>query len=219
MDDDVVRPRASSFGRRDLLKLGAGAVLTSIATEQVSSQQGGRGPRRPTPAPGSPRPAGELRPHTSPGYKNDYNRLGGNGPMDDTTRKIVKFVREFSEADLTPAVTAAVNRTMVDSMAALISGFEGEACRVAARLARLSPPGELKSTVLRSAAGGHRRRQSPALSRLAGDNDRSGDERHCPADAGESDAGRRSGGDSSPAGRDASRPQFQAAHHRRQDED
>jgi 2-methylcitrate dehydratase len=137
--------------RRDLLKLGAGVVLTSMAAEQASSQERGRGSTRPAARPltqGAPRPAGELRPHTGPGYKNDYNRLGGNGPMDDTTRKIVKFVREFSEANLTPAVTAAVNRTMVDSMAALVSGFEGEACRVAARLARLSPPGELKSTVL-----------------------------------------------------------------------
>ena len=134
--------------RRDLLKLGAGVVLTSMTAEQASSQERGRGSQRPAAAPASPRPAGELRPHTGPGYKNDYNRLGGNGPMDDTTRKIVKFVREFSDANFTPAVTAAVNRTMVDSMAALVSGFEGEACRVAARLARLSPPGELKSTVL-----------------------------------------------------------------------
>ncbi len=90
----------------------------------------------------------EPRPRTGPGYKNDYDRLGGNGPMDDTTRKIVTFVREFSEANLTPSVTTAINHTMVDSMGALVSGFEGAACRVAARLARLSPAGELKSTVL-----------------------------------------------------------------------
>jgi 2-methylcitrate dehydratase len=135
--------------RRDLLKLGAGAVLAATASEHVSSQGGGRGGTGgPAPAPGSPRPPGELRPHTGPGYKNDYNRLGGNGPMDDTTRKVVRFVREFSEANLTPPVTAAINRTMVDSIAALITGFEGEACRVAARLAQLSPAGALKCTVL-----------------------------------------------------------------------
>src|SRR5206468_6433804 len=69
-------------------------------------------------------------------YRNDYGRLGGNGPMDDTTRKIVTFVREFSASNLTPGVIAAVDRTMVDTMAALVSGFEAEPCRVAARLAR-----------------------------------------------------------------------------------
>ena len=116
-----------ALGRRDLLKLGAGAVIAATAAEKVSSQGEGRGgAQRPAPPPGSPRPPGELRPHTGTGYKNDYNRLGGNGPMDDTTRKIVKFVREFSDANLTTAATAAINRTMVDSMGALITGFEGE---------------------------------------------------------------------------------------------
>jgi len=68
--------------------------------------------------------------------------------MDDTTRKIVKFVSEFKESDMTPPVVKAANRTMVDSMAALIAGFEEEAVRIAARTARLSPAGSLKCTVL-----------------------------------------------------------------------
>ena len=63
--------------------------------------------------------------------------------MDDTTRKIVKFVSEFRESALTPSVVRAVNRTMVDSMAATIAGFEEEAVRIAARTARLSPAGPL----------------------------------------------------------------------------
>ena len=37
---------------------------------------------------------------------------------------------------------------MVDTMAALVSGFEAEPCRIGAKLARLSLPGQLKSTVL-----------------------------------------------------------------------
>jgi 2-methylcitrate dehydratase len=37
---------------------------------------------------------------------------------------------------------------MVDTVAALVSGFESEPCRVAAKLARLSPAGSLKSTVM-----------------------------------------------------------------------
>ncbi|HEX3703065.1 MAG TPA: MmgE/PrpD family protein, partial [Vicinamibacterales bacterium] len=100
----------------------------------------------PVPPPGSPPPDG-WRPHTGPGYKNESNRLGANGPMDDTTRKIVKYVHDFKESDLTPAVVKAVNRTMVDSMAATIAGFEEEAVRIAARCARLSPAGKEKCTV------------------------------------------------------------------------
>ena len=133
--------------RRDLLKLGAGALIASVATERAFSQEGANR-ARPAPPAGSPRPAGELRPHTSAGYRNEYGRLGGNGPMDDTTRKIVAFVRKFSQADLTSSAIAAINRTMVDTMACVVAGFEGEPCRVAARLAQLSPAGALKSTVL-----------------------------------------------------------------------
>lgn len=129
--------RHLSFDRRDLMKLGAGVVMTTVAASRSSGQT--LDPIR---------QPGELRPHTRPGYINDYDRLGGNGPMDDTTRTIVSFVREFGESNLTDQVIHSVNRTMVDSMAALVSGFEGEACRVGARLARLSPPGELNSTVL-----------------------------------------------------------------------
>jgi 2-methylcitrate dehydratase len=133
--------------RRELLRLGAGVVLGAAAAERVESQEG-PATRRPAPPRGSPRPADELRPHTGPGYRNDYGRLGGNGPMDDTTRKIVTFVREFSPSNLTPGAIAAVNRTMVDTIAALVSGFEAEPCRVAARLARLCPAGPESSTVL-----------------------------------------------------------------------
>jgi 2-methylcitrate dehydratase len=134
--------------RRDLFRIGAGVVLTATAADRAISQEGTNTPRRPAPPPGSPRPPDELRPHTGPGYRNDYGRLGGNGPMDDTTRKIVTFVREVSPSNLTPPAVAAVNRTMVDTMAALVSGFDAEPCRVAARLAQLSPPGRLASTVL-----------------------------------------------------------------------
>ena len=88
-------------------------------------------------------------PHTGPGgYKYTANRVGNNGPMDDTTRKIVKFVAEFDESKLTEPVVRAINRTMVDSMAALVAGFEEKPVRIAARVARHATPGELKSTVL-----------------------------------------------------------------------
>ncbi len=146
MADHTLRPPTRALGRRDLMKLGAGVVVTALAAPRALAQRGAAS--GPAPAPGSARPAGEPRPHTGPGYKNDYNRLGNNGPMDDTTRKIVKYVNEFKESDLSPSVVQAVNRTMIDSIACLIAGFEEEPCRVAARLARLSPPGALKCTVL-----------------------------------------------------------------------
>src|SRR5437016_4116924 len=68
--------------------------------------------------------------------------------MDDTTRKIVRFVHEFSASKMTPAATHACNRTMIDSMESLVAGFEEEPCRIAAKVAKLFPPGALKSTVL-----------------------------------------------------------------------
>ena len=147
-DDRKPTPRAG-LGRRDLMKLGAGFVVTALAAPTVVAQgpapQGSRGPAV---APGSSRKPGELRPHTATGYKNTAKRLHGNGPMDDTTRKIVKFVSEYNDSKMTEPVVRAVNRTMVDSMAALITGFEEEQVRIAARLSTHAQPTGLKATVL-----------------------------------------------------------------------
>src|SRR3989442_4656419 len=100
MNDDNDRPRVPALGRRDLLKLGAGVVLTSMTAQQASSQERGRGSRSPTPPRGSARPTGELRPPTRPGYKNDYNRVGGNGPLDAATRAIVQFLHRDQASDM-----------------------------------------------------------------------------------------------------------------------
>ncbi len=121
MSGDNDRPRA--LRRRDLMKLGAGVVTTALTVQGASAQRGVPPPSR-VPAPGSPPPPDEWRPHTGAGYKNEANRLGGNGPMDDTTRKIVKYVHEFKQADMTTSVVRAVNRTMVDSLAVTIPGSE-----------------------------------------------------------------------------------------------
>jgi 2-methylcitrate dehydratase len=68
--------------------------------------------------------------------------------MDQTTERIVKFVKSYNASSMTPAVEKAVNRTMVDSMAAAIAGFEEEAVRVCAKTAALYPAGREKCTVL-----------------------------------------------------------------------
>ena len=144
------RSRSRLLGRRDLMKLGTGVLGAAVTAGHAAAQRGGgRGelPAGPAPPPGSPPPPG-WRPHTGPGYTYTANRLGANGPMDETTAKIVKFVHGYNASDMTPPVVRAVNRTMVDSMAAAVAGFEEEAVRVCAKTARLYPAGSEKCTVL-----------------------------------------------------------------------
>ncbi len=100
MRDDMDGTGNSSVGRRDLMKLGAGAVAAAFAAQQGSAQ---RGEARAAIAPGAMRAPGEIAPFTGPGYKNDYGRFKQNGPMDDTTRKIVKFVHDFNQSNMSAA--------------------------------------------------------------------------------------------------------------------
>jgi 2-methylcitrate dehydratase len=137
--------------RRRLLKLGTGVVVSTLAATKSDGQQGffGNQPSGPPPPTGSTRKPGVPRPFTGPGYKHPAtNRLGHNGPMDDTTAKIVKFVHEFDASKLTNATTRAINRTMIDSMAAVVAGFEEEPVRIAARVSRHAQPTTFKSTVM-----------------------------------------------------------------------
>lgn len=146
MSDKEVRPTAT-LGRRQLIKLGAGVVAGAVAAGDASAQRGGQGTARgPVPAVGSPRPPGP-RPHTGPGYINDYNRLDGNGPMDDATRRIVDFAQKYNYADMSPTTIKMANRTMVDSIGCAFAGFEEEAVRICAKLSKQVTGVELKSTV------------------------------------------------------------------------
>ncbi len=133
---DMDKPEFS-LDRRELMKLGAGtAMAAAMAAPSASAQRGGGGAggqQRTVPAPGSMRAPGDIAPFTGPGYKNNFDRLGNNGPMDDTSRKIVKFVHGYDESKVTPSAVQWFNRTMIDSMAALIAGFEEEPCRIGAR--------------------------------------------------------------------------------------
>src|SRR5262245_3135776 len=139
--------RGARLARRDLMKLGAGVVVSALAAPKVTGQERGSGSRPPV-APGSFRKPDDLRPHTATGYKYTAKRLSGNGPMDDTTRKIVSFVSGYNDSKMTESVVRAVNRTMLDSIAALMTGFEEQQVRIAARMATYSQPAGLKSTVL-----------------------------------------------------------------------
>jgi hypothetical protein len=93
-NDDMAGFQNSTLRRRDLIKIGAGVVASTLAGSAASAEPGGGFQKQsPAPPPGSP-PPDEWRPHTGPGY-NTANRYGGNGPMDDTTRKIVEFVHRY----------------------------------------------------------------------------------------------------------------------------
>jgi 2-methylcitrate dehydratase len=146
---DPVPSRTRALGRRDLMKIGAGVLAAAAGAPSAAAQgRGAQNPNQPVPAPGSTRKPGAPRPHTGPGYKYTANRLGNNGPMDDTSRKVVAFVSEFNDSKLTDATVHAINRTMIDSMAALVAGFEEEPVRIAVRMTRHAQPVGLKSTVM-----------------------------------------------------------------------
>ena len=87
-------------------------------------------------------------PYTSTGYVNAANRLSGNGPMDGITRQIVEYANSIDESVLTESVLHALNRAMVDTMAAMISGFESEPARICARLANAYSHRDLKCTMM-----------------------------------------------------------------------
>ena len=130
----------ATLGRRDVMKLGAGVVAAA-----VSGPAHAQGRREPSgvPADWTPPPI-----RTRKGYVYNADRAHNNGPMDDTTRKIVKYVAGFSETQLTPSVVEVLNKLMLDTMACVVAGFEEEPVRICARLARQALPADLKSTVL-----------------------------------------------------------------------
>jgi hypothetical protein len=71
------------------MKLGAGVVMTALGSSLARAQQASGERTAPGPAI-----------FTQTGWKNDAHRAFGNGPIDDTTRKVVDYVRSFSESNL-----------------------------------------------------------------------------------------------------------------------
>jgi 2-methylcitrate dehydratase len=134
-DEQIADPEASALDRRDLMKIGAGAVVTAM---QVPSALAQSPPAAPASAIGTP-PEG----NTPTGGA----RSSGNGPMDDTTRRLVSYVHAFSESNLTDRLVSAFDNTMLDSIAALITGLDSEPARICLRMAR-STRSDLESTVL-----------------------------------------------------------------------
>jgi 2-methylcitrate dehydratase len=151
MEDDVkknddVRPRVPALGRRDLMKLGAGVVLTTLNAPNALAQNQEQGRGRGRGSQPAERPEG-FNLATRVGYKNEANRVSGNGPMDHTSRQLASYVNSFSESQLTEPVVVGLNKLMLDCTVALIGSFGSEVGQITARLARLYPAGDLKSTV------------------------------------------------------------------------
>jgi 2-methylcitrate dehydratase len=146
--DDEARSGLPPLGRREVMKIGAGVVMTTLAPAIPARAQ-----RQEPPAPERRQRQAAVRPEgvkpitTRAGYKNPVNRVGGNGPMDETTRRYVSFVHSFNESNLTPPVIAGLNKLMIDALTAWIGSFNSEIGQVCARLAKLSAPTTMKSTI------------------------------------------------------------------------
>lgn len=135
MNDENVAPSGTStFRRRDLMKLGAGAVALAMEASNALGQD-------------LPARAASTGSVPSALASKGEARVSGNGPMDDTTRQLVSYVHSFTEANLTDRLVAAFDATMLNSIAALITGFNSEPARICVRMAR-STQSDLKSTVL-----------------------------------------------------------------------
>ncbi len=135
--------QASALGRRELMKLGAGAVIATLGVGAAKAQESVQGNAKD----GSDFRSDHLTVTTGTGWKNDANRAFGNGPMDDTSRQLVSYVSSFSESNLTLPVLAALGDAMVDQMACLVAGFESEPARISARIARMNQS-SMKCTVM-----------------------------------------------------------------------
>jgi 2-methylcitrate dehydratase len=164
---DEVPQFGPSLDRRDLMKMGAGAVLAALGGAEASAQERARAARSSSSDRGSA--GGEGQAADSPqnvktgvGYKNNANRIGGNGPMDNTTRQVVEYVSSFSESQLNPAILKVLGMYMIDTLAAQIAGFETDSGRICAKLGKQITHSELKSTIL-----GYGVTTSPHLAALA----------------------------------------------------
>jgi 2-methylcitrate dehydratase len=125
-----------SLDRRELLKMGIGTLVAQAAISPSAAAQ--------EPAV----PSATVKVFTGTGGQNDANRASGNGPIDDPTRQIGNYVSGFSESNLTDSAIEALGYVMLDSVGALIAGFESQPARICAKMARSIRSDELKSTVL-----------------------------------------------------------------------
>lgn len=162
--------RKDRFGRRAMVKMGAGAGAVAIAQlfdpptaapqDAAPPTRGGagRGGEQAANPVGSGKglvPGGPpyITPHAPQhrvakygDFKNTSGRLSGNGPMDETSRRIVEYASSF-KVDLTDMLVRDIGNMLEDTLGCAISAFETDSIRAGTRLAKWSPAGELKSTI------------------------------------------------------------------------
>ena len=148
-----------TLGRRDLFKLGAGAAAAAgiLSVPAASAQQQRELP--PPTGPLAPRNHGQeqyfpdiresqevittVQPYyitkTRSGWTNNSGRAWGNGPMDESTRRIVEWVDKFSFNDINPKTLETLNWLQTDTVGMLYAGFESEPARINARLSQTMP--------------------------------------------------------------------------------
>jgi 2-methylcitrate dehydratase len=117
------------------MMIGAGLVATAVQAQGASAQD----------HPSRAMPTGHA--WSGPNASTSVARSSGNGPMDETSRRLVSYVHSFPASNLTDALVDAFDNTMLDSIAALITGLDSEPARICVRMAR-STQSDLKSTVL-----------------------------------------------------------------------
>ena len=152
-------PRLSGLGRRDLIKMGVGASVAvmseALHTSTAEAQSADKTPPllessgRTAVVPGGPPFLSSHVPThrvAKYGWKNDSGRSFGNGPMDETSRQIVSYVKSFS-VNVTDQVMKDIGVMLMDTIGCGISAFETDAIRGGARVAQLYPGGSFKSTV------------------------------------------------------------------------
>lgn len=152
--DDGADTQVTSPRRRDLMKLGIGAgfamtMLKAASAQQVQVPTGGldAAPKANVQTWPDIRESQQVLASTQtgydvstgPGWVNNSGRASGNGPMDECSRRIVEFVSSYSESKLTGPLVETINYLMVDTLAALYSGFESEPIRICARLSETMP--------------------------------------------------------------------------------
>jgi 2-methylcitrate dehydratase len=156
-----------AIGVAPVLAAAASAQQTPTGTRPAQPEPGGRrqlgpptGPLRPSTTRGVqqwPLIAGSqmivasgqvgYTVHTGAGWKNDSGRAFGNGPMDETTRRITDFVDWYNESKLTPKLVETFNYLMADTLAVMYCAFETEPLRIIARLAS-TQRSDMKCTML-----------------------------------------------------------------------
>jgi 2-methylcitrate dehydratase len=169
-DNERVEISTPAIGRRKLMKMGLGLGVAAAgqmlppafgqeqqapnAAAQDSPEEAARlasvrdGASKPVPG-GPP----YLTPHGAQhrvakygDFKNTSGRLYGNGPMDETSRRIVSYASSF-KLDITDRFVRDVGYMLEDTIGCAISAIETDSIRAGVRLAKWHPAGEYKSTV------------------------------------------------------------------------